>query len=103
MGFRWSEVQNRRSGALAPIKQKGIAENRNPFCRFTWGKLRACLGLTRLAETCSQEETRLTIQDFEALCSGINRRSLQRDLRALIDKGLLVSEGTTHQQEYRLK
>lgn len=46
---------------------------------------------------------RLTIQDFEALCSGTNRRSLQRDLRTLIDKGLLVSEGITHQQEYRLK
>jgi Fic family protein len=46
---------------------------------------------------------RLTIQDFETLCSGINRRTLQRDLRTLIDNGLLVSEGTTHQQEYRLK
>ncbi len=49
------------------------------------------------------QNDRLTIQDFEALCPAITRRSLQRDLRGLLDKELVVSEGATHHQEYRLK
>jgi hypothetical protein len=45
----------------------------------------------------------LTIQDFEMLCPGTNRRSLQRDLKAMLDKGVFVSEGATNQLDYRLK
>jgi len=45
----------------------------------------------------------LTIQDFERLCSDINRRSLQRDLRAMLDMKLLVSEGATNKLVYRMK
>jgi Fic family protein len=37
---------------------------------------------------------RLTIQAFEALCPGVNRRTLQRDLKVLVEKGLLVERGT---------
>ncbi len=37
----------------------------------------------------------LTIQDYEALCPDINRRSLQRDLKAMLDNGLLVEAGTS--------
>ena len=40
------------------------------------------------------DEGRLTIQEFEALCPGANRRTLQRDLKLLVDKGLLVERGT---------
>jgi len=40
------------------------------------------------------ERGRLTIQDYERLCPGSNRRTLQRDLKALADKGLLVERGT---------
>lgn len=40
------------------------------------------------------EHGRLAIQDYEALCPGVNRRTLQRDLRSLVDKGLLVERGT---------
>ncbi len=46
---------------------------------------------------------KLTIQDFEALCPEISRRSLQRDLKAMLDKGLLRTEGATHRQIYCLK
>lgn len=46
---------------------------------------------------------RLTIQDFEELCPEVNRRSLQRDLKGLLEKGLLTAEGSTHHQIYRLK
>jgi Fic family protein len=43
---------------------------------------------------------RLTIQDYVALCPGTNRRTLQRDLRDLVEKGLLVAEGETNRLEY---
>jgi len=49
------------------------------------------------------EHGSLTIQDFERLCSEVNRRSLQRDLKAMVDVGLLVSEGATNQLVYRMK
>ncbi|MFZ5950023.1 MAG: Fic family protein [Candidatus Rifleibacteriota bacterium] len=45
---------------------------------------------------------RMTIQDFEALCPETSRRSLQRDLKLLIDKKILTGEGLTHHQEYKL-
>lgn len=44
----------------------------------------------------------ITIQDFEDLFPDLNRRSLQRDLKALTDMGLLVSEGSTNNLAYRL-
>ena len=40
------------------------------------------------------EHGRLTIQDFTELCPETNLRTLQRDLKALVDKGLLVGGGT---------
>lgn len=46
---------------------------------------------------------RLTIQDFEVLSPEVNRRSLQRDLKGLLDKELVVSEGATNQLVYFLK
>ncbi|MDF1590611.1 MAG: Fic family protein [Desulfobacterales bacterium] len=48
------------------------------------------------------EHDSLTIQDFERLCPNVNRRSLQRDLKAMVDHGLIVSEGETHHLLYRL-
>jgi len=37
---------------------------------------------------------KLTIKDFEELCPGVNRRSLQRDLKAFLEKGLIKETGT---------
>jgi cell filamentation protein, protein adenylyltransferase len=37
---------------------------------------------------------RLTIQELEGLCPGVNRRTLQRDLKSMVHKGLLVERGT---------
>jgi Fic family protein len=45
---------------------------------------------------------KLTIQDFENICPDVNRRSLQRDLKGMLDKQLISSEGATHRQEYKL-
>ena len=36
---------------------------------------------------------RLTVGDLERLLPGVSRRSLQRDLKGLLDKGLLIEEG----------
>ena len=41
------------------------------------------------------EHGRLTIQDYEGLCPETNRRTLQRDLRALLGKGLIAEAATS--------
>lgn len=48
------------------------------------------------------EHGSLTIQEFEDLCPEVNRRSLQRDLKAMVDRGLVVTEGETHHLLYKL-
>jgi Fic family protein len=47
-------------------------------------------------------EKAFTIQDYESLCPGINRRSLQRDLSDLIEKGIITQEGIKKAARYRL-
>ncbi len=44
----------------------------------------------------------VAIGEFERLCPGIHRRTLQRDLRRLVDRGLLVRRGSTNRIEYVL-
>lgn len=44
-----------------------------------------------------------TIQDFERLCPETNRRTLQRDLKGLMDAGLLTTKGATHHLVYLLR
>ncbi len=48
------------------------------------------------------ESGRLTIGEFEHLCPEIQRRTLQRDLRGLMEKGLLLRRGSTNRLEYVL-
>jgi Fic family protein len=48
------------------------------------------------------EHGAITIQIFESLVPDISRRTLQRDLNAMANKGVIVAEGATHQQTYRL-
>lgn len=49
------------------------------------------------------EHKQLTIQDFEALCADVNRRTLQRDLKGMLDKEIVFSEGATNQLVYTLR
>ncbi|MBN1843844.1 MAG: hypothetical protein JW883_16385 [Deltaproteobacteria bacterium] len=49
------------------------------------------------------EDGILTIQNFERLRPDVDRRSLQRDLKAMLDKDLLVSEGATNKLVSRMK
>ena len=37
----------------------------------------------------------LTIQDFERFCSRVTRRTLQRDLKGMVDKGLVAEKATS--------
>ncbi len=48
------------------------------------------------------EEGSLTIQNYEALCPATTRRTLQRDLKDLTEKGLLEAGGATNRLQYRL-
>jgi cell filamentation protein, protein adenylyltransferase len=45
----------------------------------------------------------LSIQQFERMCPDVTRRTLQRDLKDLIDKGLVESSGATSNLIYQLK
>lgn len=53
-------------------------------------------------ESLLTREEDFTIQDYESLCPGINRRSLQRDLSDLIEKGLVSQEGVKKAARYKL-
>lgn len=57
----------------------------------------------RAIEALQIREGDFTIQDYEAICPGINRRSLQRDLVDLIEKGIITQEGIKKASRYRLK
>jgi len=48
------------------------------------------------------EKSNMTIQEFEALYPKIHRRTLQRELAVLTEKGLLITEGSTNQLRYIL-
>ncbi len=44
----------------------------------------------------------LTIKEYAKICADTPRRSLQRDLKNLVDKGLVRTEGATNQLIYKL-
>lgn len=48
------------------------------------------------------QEGSITIQTFESLVPGVNRRTLQRDLKVMVDRGILIAEGATNQLVYHL-
>ncbi|NGX46414.1 MAG: Adenosine monophosphate-protein transferase SoFic [Chlamydiae bacterium] len=53
-------------------------------------------------EVLLEKEAHFTIQEYEALCPGVNRRSLQRDLSDLVKKGLISQEGTKKATRYKV-
>ena len=81
-GLATQLVEVRRRGERAIrrdvlIKERGLSD-------------RQAKALSRIVEHGS-----LTIQDFERLCPDTNRRSLQRDIRALIEQGIVEEEATS--------
>ena len=49
------------------------------------------------------EKGSLVIHEFEGMCKGVSRRTLQRELKELVNAGLFISEGATNQLRYLLK
>jgi Fic family protein len=45
----------------------------------------------------------MSIQNYEQLCFGVNRRTLQRDLKEMVEKDLLEAEGATNRLIYRAR
>lgn len=54
------------------------------------------------ALTFAIEHGGLTIQNFKDICPEPSRRTLQRELRVMVEKGLLLPEGETNRLYYRL-
>jgi Fic family protein len=49
------------------------------------------------------ENPKLRIEDFERLCRKVNRRTLQRDLKGMVEQGVLKAKGAARAAEYALK
>jgi Fic family protein len=49
------------------------------------------------------ENPGLSIEDYEQLIPGTNRRTLQRDIKGLVEKGVVKAEGSARSAHYRLK
>ncbi|MBI2944803.1 MAG: Fic family protein [Candidatus Wallbacteria bacterium] len=56
----------------------------------------------RLAVGYLLDHESLTIQEFETLCPGVTRRTLQRELKGLIAEQVLEATGATNRLVYRL-
>ncbi len=85
------------SSQLKEIQEKGEAIIRldvvTKKCKLS--------GRQRIALELALGQGEFQIQDFVVKCPGVHRRSLQRDLRALIQKGVLLTEGATNRLVYR--
>jgi len=49
------------------------------------------------------EKEKFRIQDLEQVCPGVIRRTLQRELKELVEKGVLRVEGATRNLSYSLR
>ena len=45
----------------------------------------------------------INIQNYEDLCPDVNKRTLQRELKELIEENILYVEGATNNRVYKLK
>ena len=65
------------------------------------GKLAATLFRRALKYMLDNES--MGIRDYEKMCRGVNRKTLQRDLKEMIEKGIVVTEGKTSSLVYLVK
>jgi Fic family protein len=54
-------------------------------------------------ESLLMKQESFTIQEYEAMFPGVNRRSLQRDLADLTEKEILIQEGTKKATRYKVR
>jgi Fic family protein len=86
------------SSQIAEVRERGeMAIRRESLVERHHLSDRQARALARIVE-----QGGLTIQDFEELCPETSRRSLQRDLKGMVDLRLIVAEGETHRLVYRL-
>ena len=85
------------SSQLAEVQEKGASLIRLDVLT----KEHKLSARQRVAVELAADTAGFRMEDFEARCPGVHRRSLQRDLRALIGKQLLVAEGATNRLVYR--
>lgn len=86
------------STQLAEVRTRGEhAMRSNLLAREHKLNERQMIALTHFMDT-----NRLTLSDFEKLMPSVHRRTLQRDLRELVDKGLIheVGSGSTDPNRY---
>ena len=84
---------------LAEVKARGEAAIR----RDVVVKIHRLNSRQELAIEHLQQVPSLDIRTFEGLCPDVSRRTLQRDLAGLEQKGLLQQEGETNNLVYRLQ
>jgi Fic family protein len=84
---------------LAEVKARGEAAIR----RDVVVKIHRLNSRQELAIEHLQQVPSLDIRTFEGLCPDVSRRTLQRDLAGLEQKGLLQHEGETNNLVYRLQ
>ena len=53
-------------------------------------------------ENLLEKEGDFTIQEYESFCPGVNRRTLQRDLFELVEKGLVIQKGIKKATSYKI-
>ena len=83
---------------LAEVKERGeLAIRQDVLARRHDLTVRQEVALRRVLEG-----GRVTIGELEHLCPGVQRRTLQRDLRVMVEKGLLLRQGSTNRREYIL-
>jgi len=84
---------------LAEVKARGeMAIRRDVIAREFRLNPRQLLAVEHLLE-----KPELRIEDMEELCPGVNRRTLQRDLRGLVERGVLKASGAARAVRYRLR
>ena len=83
---------------LAEVKRRGETAIR----KDTLARRNNLTNRQGLALEHALEHGSLTIAGFQELCPEISRRTLQRDIRVLVEKGLLLSQGSTSRLEYVL-
>ncbi len=81
---------------LAEVKKRGeLAIRHDVLARYHHLSERQALALGHV-----MEHGKLTIGAFEEVCPGTARRTLQRDLKILVNKGVLLRCGSTNRVEY---
>ncbi len=84
---------------LMEVRQRGERAIRRDVLAKRYGlSPRQARALMRILERGS-----INIQEFEKLYPEVNRRTLQRDLRDMVEKGVLTLEGATNRLIYRLR